>query len=345
LRTTIFPRGQPSEPADVEHPMTQPAIFADGISKRFGRTLALDNVSLEVGENSFFALLGPNGAGKTTLVNILCTILRPDAGRARVRGVDLVRSPLEARRHLGIVFQDPSLDDRLSVRENLDLHGLVFGIPARLRRARIDEMLALVELADWADRPARTLSSGMKRRLEIARALIHDASILLLDEPTVGLDVQTRERVWDHVRRLQRERNLTVVVTTHYLEEVEASDHLCIMDQGRILAEGAPGALRARYGQTLLRVAPKPAEAEALQAAFADRVIRADGAEVLLRSDDSFAEAFLAAWGGRIRAVSVEVSSLASVFMSLTGRDLRDRGASGTDLTRAFGRQGGEHTR
>ncbi len=203
-------------------PPVFPAIRVDAVSKRYGRTLALDRVSFEVRERELFALLGPNGAGKTTLMHILSTILGPDSGTAEVAGYDVLRAPLAARSRLGIVFQEPSLDDRLTVRENLNLHGLVFGVPRRLRRQRIEEMLELVELTEWADKPARTLSSGMKRRLEIARALIHDSEILLLDEPTVGLDAQSRERIWGYVHRLQAERGLTVVVTTHSIEEVES---------------------------------------------------------------------------------------------------------------------------
>ena len=196
------------------------AIRLDGVSKRYGRTLALNEVSLEVGEQQMFALLGPNGAGKTTLMHFLSSLLLPDAGTAFVAGVDVIHQPLKARRRLGIVFQEPSLDDRLSVRENLDLHGLVFGVPRTLRKQRIEELLTLVELTDWAENIVRTLSSGMKRRLEIARTFVHDSEILLLDEPTVGLDAQTRDRIWHYIRRLQTERKITVLVTTHYIEEV-----------------------------------------------------------------------------------------------------------------------------
>ena len=233
------------------------AIRLDGVTKRYGRTLALNQVGLEVSEQQMFALLGPNGAGKTTLMHILSTLLRPDAGNAFVAGGDVIRQPLKARRRLGIVFQEPSLDDRLSVRENLDLHGLVFGVPRKLRKQRIEELLALVELTDWTDKIVRTLSSGMKRRLEIARTFIHDSEILLLDEPTVGLDAQTRDRIWHYIRRLQNERKITVLVTTHYIEEVENCDQVCIIDNGKVLADGAPEALKRQFGQQLLRIVPK----------------------------------------------------------------------------------------
>ncbi|MCD7061388.1 ABC transporter ATP-binding protein [Pelagibacterium xiamenense] len=324
----------------------EPAILVDSVSKRFGRTLALDGVSFEVPHGQLFALLGPNGAGKTTLMHILCTILGPDSGTAQIAGFDVVRQPLAARSRLGIVFQEPSLDDRLTVSENLNLHGLVFGVPRALRRRRIAEMLDLVELADWASTPVRSLSSGMKRRLEIARALIHDSRIMLLDEPTVGLDAQTRERIWTYVRRLQAERQLTVLVTTHYIEEVETCDRVCIIDHGRVLAIDGPDALRRAHGQQMLRVTPTTPEIrDEILNSFPDRVTQHSDAHILLSADDAFVERFLSQYGTRIRALTNEVPSLETAFLSLTGRDLRDRGASARERTLAFGNRGGEHTR
>jgi ABC-2 type transport system ATP-binding protein len=323
-----------------------PAIHIASLSKRYGRTLALDSISFDVPRNQLFALLGPNGAGKTTLMHILCTILRPDSGIAEVCGFDVVRRPLDARSRLGIVFQEPSLDDRLTARENLDLHGLVFGVPQPLRRQRIAEMLELVELTEWADKPARGFSSGMKRRLEIARALIHDSEVMLLDEPTAGLDAQSRQRMWDYVRRLQAERNLTVVVTTHYIEEVEGCDQVCIIDHGKVLAIDTPEALRHRQGHQLLRFVPRTDtdRAEILRR-FPDRLAHENGTEIVLNADDVFIETFLDEFGNHVRALSTEVPSLETAFLSLTGRELRDRGADIRERTLAFGRRGGEHTR
>jgi ABC-2 type transport system ATP-binding protein len=327
-------------------PKSRPAIRVDAVSKRYGRALALDEVSFEVGDRELFALLGPNGAGKTTLMHILCTIMRPDSGVAEISGIDVVKQPLAARRRLGIVFQEPSLDDRLTVHENLNLHGLVFGVPRKLRRQRIEEMLALVELTDWADKPARTLSSGMKRRLEIARALIHDSEIMLLDEPTVGLDAQTRDRIWSYIRRLQAERGITVLITTHYIEEVEACNRVCVIDAGKVLAIGSPAELKHQYGQQLLRIVPKTeADFAAIRADYADRLRDAKPTEIVLASDDAFSEDFLASNGARIRALSIEVPSLESVFLTLTGREIRDKAAGGREQTLAFGKIGGEHTR
>lgn len=327
-------------------PKSGPAIRVDGLSKRYGRTPALDDVSFEVRDKKLFALLGPNGAGKTTLMHILCTILRPDSGVALIGGFDVVKQPLAARRRLGIVFQEPSLDDRLTVHENLNLHGLVFGVPRKLRRQRIEEMLTLVELTEWADKPARTLSSGMKRRLEIARALIHDSEILLLDEPTVGLDAQTRDRIWHYIRRLQAERDITVLITTHYIEEVEACDQVCVIDHGKVLADGSPAELKQQYGQQLLRIVPKTETDYAeIAAQYAQRLSKASATEIVLTSDDAFSEDFLAENGARIRALSIEVPSLESVFLTLTGREIRDKAAGGREQTLAFGKIGGEHTR
>ncbi len=322
------------------------AIRLDGVSKRYGRTLALNEISLEVGEHQMFALLGPNGAGKTTLMHILSTLLRPDAGSVFVAGVDVIRQPLKARRRLGIVFQEPSLDDRLSVRENLDLHGLVFGVPRTLRKQRIEELLTLVELTDWADKIVRTLSSGMKRRLEIARTFIHDSEILLLDEPTVGLDAQTRDRIWHYIRRLQTERKITVLVTTHYIEEVENCDQVCIIDNGKVLADGAPEALKRQFGQQLLRIVPKTnADHKEIVTRYVKQLSRADNTEIILTSEDNFSESFLAENGSRIRSLSIEVPSLESVFLTLTGRDIRDKEIGSREQTKAFGKIGGEHTR
>jgi ABC-2 type transport system ATP-binding protein len=322
------------------------AIEVQALVKRYGRILALDEVTFDIARNELFALLGPNGAGKTTLLHILCTILRPDGGAARVDGHDVDKDPLGARRRIGVVFQEPSLDDRLTVFENLNFHGLVYGVPARRRRERIGEMLDLVELADWRDRLVRSLSSGMKRRLEIARALVHDAAILFLDEPTVGLDAQSRERIWAYLARMKRERGLTVIVTTHYIEEVETCDRVLIIDHGRVLAIGPPAALKSAHGQTLLRVAPRDAAAAAeIAAAYPTAAKAADGALAINVEGDGFVDAFLARYGGRIRQMTLVEPSLESVFLTLTGRELRDQAAGARERTYAFGRRGGEHTR
>jgi ABC-2 type transport system ATP-binding protein len=323
-----FPAGQPSTAPSTA------IVSIEGLSKRYGRTVALDGVSLKIGRNELFALLGPNGAGKTTLIHILCTILRPDSGTITLAGFDVARQPLKARRHLGVVFQEPSVDDRLTVFENLNFHGLVYQVPAAVRRKRIDELLALVELEEWRHALVRSLSAGMKRRVEIARALIHDSAVLVLDEPTTGLDAQSRERIWAYLARLRKERSLTIIVTTHYIEEVEGCDRVCIIDHGKVLAIDTPTALKTGRGQELLRAVP---EDESTAGSGGALVIEADGT--------SFAEDFLKRFGNRVKRLSIDSPSLESVFLSLTGRELRDQAAGRRERTYAFGRRGGEHTR
>jgi ABC-2 type transport system ATP-binding protein len=326
-----------------------------GLTKRYGRTVALDGIDLAIRRNELFALLGPNGAGKTTLIHILCTILRPDAGTVTLAGFDVARAPRQARRHLGVVFQEPSVDDRLTVFENLNFHGLIYQVPADVRKKRIDELLALVELENWRHALMRSLSSGMKRRVEIARALIHDSDVLVLDEPTTGLDAQSRERIWAYLMRLRQERALTVIVTTHYIEEVEGCNRICVIDRGRILAIDTPAALKAAHGRELIRVVPDDAVvADAIRAAYpaaktfgdaaAGEGIGGDGT-IVIEAGEGVAEAFLKTFGGKVRRLSVDQPSLESVFLSLTGRELRDQAAGKRERTYAFGRRGGEHTR
>ena len=321
-------------------------VRVDGLSKRYGRTVALDGVSLAIRPNELFALLGPNGAGKTTLIHILCTILAPDSGTVTLAGFDVVRQPRKARQNLGVVFQEPSVDDRLTVFENLNFHGLVYQVPAAIRRQRIDELLALVELENWRHALVRSLSSGMKRRVEIARALIHDSAVLILDEPTSGLDAQSRERIWAYLMRLRQERALTIIVTTHYIEEVEGCDRICIIDHGRILAIDTPAALKAAHGRELIRIIPDdPATADAIRASYPAAMTGSDGIIVIEADGDAVAEAFLKQFGGRVRRLSIDSPSLESVFLSLTGRELRDQAAGKRERTYAFGRRGGEHTK
>jgi ABC-2 type transport system ATP-binding protein len=320
------------------------AIEVVDLSRRFADKQALDAVSLSVPTGSSCALLGPNGAGKTTLISILCTLLRPDSGRARVAGIDVLSRPTAARRHIGVVFQDSSLDDRLTAWENLEFHGLVYGMARRERARAIDEMLALVELADWREAVVRSFSGGMKRRLEIARALLHAPRILFLDEPTVGLDAQTRARIWAYLARMQRERALSVLITTHYIEEVEEVDRVAILDHGRILADGAPAALKAAHGRQLVRLLPRDAAARAAILARHPAARAAAGGRLLLDvppGDARFEDRLLAEFGNRLREIAFDSPSLESVFLSLTGRELRDRTASRTEAEAAAGRRAG----
>lgn len=228
--------------------MSQPqaAIQVDGLTRDFKGLVAVDHVSFQVDSGEIFGFLGPNGAGKTTTVKMLCTLLRPSAGKALVAGYDVERQQDEVRKSIGIIFQDPSLDDRLSARENLYFHGIIYKVPRKELRARIDQGLILMELEDRADDLVRNFSGGMKRRLEIARGLLHAPNVLFLDEPTIGLDPQTRHRIWEYLLKLRQEHSITLFMTTHYMDEAEYCDRIAIINYGAIIALDTPQQLKAR---------------------------------------------------------------------------------------------------
>ncbi len=234
------------EPRGAE---TAPAVEARGLVKRFGKVRALDGLDLELRPGEIYGFLGPNGAGKTTTIRILTGLLRPDAGTARVGGADVLTDPVAAKAQIGVVSQQLNLDPDLTVAESLELHGILHGMPRAERRARAAELLAFAGLADRARSLGRTLSGGMKRRVTIVRALLHEPRILFLDEPTVGLDPATRRRLWDLIRAVNR-RGVTVLLTTHYIEEAEFLCHrVGILDRGRLIEEGEPRALLADLGE------------------------------------------------------------------------------------------------
>ncbi len=302
-----------------------PAIHVRDLTLRYGSRVALDEVSLTVAPGQSFALLGPNGAGKTSLVSVLATLRRADAGVVQVAGHDVRRAARDVRKAIGMVFQDASLDSRLTAEENLDFHGRVYGMAPRDRRAAVDRVLSLVGLDDWRDDIVRSFSGGMKRRLEIARALMHQPRILFLDEPTVGLDPQTRARIHADLARQRRERGLTTLTTTHYIDEVEDADHICIIDHGRIIAEGSPDTLKRDHGQSVLHVTPvTDADRAAIMAAFPQA--RASGPDLTLAvAGDGFVAEFLAGFGSRLTQMRFQAPTLETVFLNLTGRALRDR--------------------
>jgi len=222
-------------------------ISAQNLSKRFGEVQAVADVSFEVQAGEIFAFLGPNGAGKTTTIQMLTTLLRPTSGRIAIDGLDPGVVPLEVRRRFGIVFQDPSVDGDLTAYENMDLHGVLYHVPRRMRTERIEMLLTLFELWDRRASQVKTFSGGMRRRLEIARGLLHTPKILFLDEPTLGLDPQSRNQLWTHVKQLNETEGVTVFLTTHYMDEAERMAHrVAIIDHGKIVAQGTPPELRAQ---------------------------------------------------------------------------------------------------
>ena len=228
-------------------------IEAKGLTRRFDGLVAVDHIDLDVEEGEIFGFLGPNGAGKTTTIKMLTTLLKPSEGEAKVCGYDVVKQPDLVRRSIGVVFQEPALDDQLTGRENLDFHARLYGLNKREREERIEEVLKLVGLADRADELVKNYSGGMRRRLEIARGFVHHPRILFLDEPTLGLDVQTRRAIWSYIMKLNKKEGITIFLTTHYLEEADKlSDRVAIIDRGKILAVDSPRKLKDMIGSDVI---------------------------------------------------------------------------------------------
>ena len=310
------------------------AIEAAGLVKRYGEdVLAVNGVDLLVPSNTIYALLGPNGAGKTTTISILTTLIQPTGGSAMVVGSDVVEQASEVRRRIGVTFQETVLDDELTGRQVLDYHGRLYGQSKQNRQVKIAELLALVELEDAADRKANTYSGGMKRRLELIRGLMTEPEVLFLDEPTLGLDPQSRARIGEYIVNLKTQQGLTVLLTTHYMDEAEQlADRVAIIDHGRIVAEGTPNELIEQMGSDTIRIAGQ-GDCEAFNGAVralpyveavtpcADLIqIGVDSGNkrlveiVSLASENGFA----------IEDISVAKPSLGDVFLKYTGRAFRD---------------------
>ena len=298
----------------------------------------MDKLNITVEHNEVFGLLGPNGAGKTTTISMLCTILRPSSGTASVNGFDIVKQARQVRKSIGIVFQDPSVDDRLTGRENLYMHANLYGVPSSEQKTRIDKVLKLVELEDRADHILRTYSGGMRRRLEIARGLIHYPKVLFLDEPTLGLDPQTREHIWAYIKELRETQDITMVLTTHYMDEADKlSDRIAIMDYGKIVALNTPSELKETLEGDVITMKVK--ETEKLAAALTKNVkilktsivggtleIAVRGGKALLpRIVETAAENNIF-----VESVSLREPNLEDVFLHYTGRAIRPE--SGDEL-------------
>ncbi|MCG0239147.1 MAG: ATP-binding cassette domain-containing protein [Firmicutes bacterium] len=315
-------------------------IRVEGLVKRFGDFTAVDGVSFTVQQGEIFGFLGPNGAGKSTTIKILSTLLKPTSGTAILAGYDVVRQPNEVRQSIGMVFQDPALDNRLTAEEHLILHAMLYNVPRSVLAERIDQVLKMVGLADRRKSLVRTFSGGMRRRLEIARGLLHHPKVLFLDEPTVGLDPQTRAAIWEHVRRLRDEIGVTVFMTTHYMDEAENCDRIAIIDHGKIQAIDTPAALKRRIGGDLIIVTGDPGLQEDLAARYGVEVRRV-GNELHFQvaAGAEFVPRVVADFPGRIRSIQVKQPSLDDVFLQLTGRAIRDEEASELDLMRQHARR------
>jgi ABC-2 type transport system ATP-binding protein len=294
--------------------------------RRFGERVAVDGLTVDVARGEIFGFLGPNGAGKSTTFHLLTGLLAPDAGRVLIDGREAPPTDGRVRQRLGVVFQDPSLDDKLTARENLALGAALYGLGGKRAAARIDELLRLVELGDRAKEPVERFSGGMKRRLELARVLLHEPEILVMDEPSRGIDALTQRRIWEQLLELRRQRRMTILLTTHQPEEAEYCDRIAVLDRGRVIACATPDALRAEVGGDVVRLDGDDADALAADVharlGLAGRVV--DGAVIIEapRGHELIPRIVEALPPGRLRAVGMRRPTLADVFVHLTGRGL-----------------------
>ncbi|CAD6490301.1 MAG: Vitamin B12 import ATP-binding protein BtuD [Candidatus Argoarchaeum ethanivorans] len=310
------------------------AIVTNQITKSFNDFVAVNEIDISVKEGELFGLLGPNGAGKTTLINLLSTMTRPTSGTGTVNGFDVVHDSASVRAVIGVVFQSSTLDEQLTGLENLDLHGRLYGLSAGLRKKRIDEVLDLVELSHKSKLLVKTYSGGMIRRLEIARGLMHHPKVLFLDEPTLGLDPQTRLHIWDYIRRLNREEGITIVLTTHYMEEADnLCDRIAIIDNGRVVALDTPEKLKSALGgDVIILTLDTPEDAKKFS-----RVCKETGYVSIStkdqtvyisvkKSEEAVPEVFRTAFtsGTNIQSITMRKSTLDDIFIHYTGRGIRD---------------------
>ena len=308
-------------------------IETRSLTKTFGKIHAVRGIDLNIEKGEIFGLLGPNGAGKTTTIGMLCTIVRPTSGTGIIAGFDIAKHPTQVRRKVGIVFQDPTLDTILTGRENLQLHARLYGIPSRVRNVWIEEMLALVDLKERADDLTKTYSGGMKRRLELARGLLHRPAVLFLDEPTLGLDPQTRARTWEYIRTMAKREQTTVVLTTHYMEEAQ---HICnrigVIDAGQIIALDTPERMIDSMGGDIVAIqAPNPPLDMIRSLPYVSAVKTAgDTTEITIKSAPLHLAELLPLIPDVV-SVEMRKPTLHDVFIKLTGRDIREDAAENGD--------------
>jgi ABC-2 type transport system ATP-binding protein len=312
--------------------MSDSVVVVDDLVKSFGSLVAVDEVSFEVNKGEVFGFLGPNGAGKTTTINMLCTLLKPTAGNATVNGFSIATQRNEVRESIGMVFQDPSLDDRLTARENLEFHSVVYHVPRGVREERITEVMGMVSLLDRMDDRVETYSGGMKRRLEIARGLLHYPKVLFLDEPTIGLDPQTRNYIWEYIEDLKVREEITIFLTTHYMEEAEHCDRIAIIDTGKIIALDTPEVLKDQVGGDVIKLKTEDDDTalEELTARFPELDMLTDPECKLcfkMEKGEEFIPQLIRDFGTKIISVSIHRPTLDDVFLQLTGKEIREEGA------------------
>ena len=308
-----------------------PAVSVTGLVKSYGDLQAVRGIDLTIESGETFGFLGPNGAGKSTTISMLCTLVTPAAGQAKVAGFDVARERDQVRRNIGLVFQDTTLDGYLTAERNLRLHAELYGIPRGAVNGRLRQVLEMVGLWDRKDSKVATFSGGMKRRLEIARGLMHSPRVLFLDEPTVGLDPQTRSSIWSYIRELKQAEDITIFLTTHYMDEAEYCDRIAIMDHGQIIALDTPEALKASIGKDRVQIHTDDdaAAIAALERQFQLSASVVEGAVTFaVERGEAFVPRLFAEFALPIRSVSVARPTLDDVFMSYTGSTIRDAEAS-----------------
>jgi len=317
--------------------MQQAAVAVHGLVKRFGDVEAVRGIDIEIAAGEVFGFLGPNGAGKSTTISMLCTLITPTTGTAQVAGHDVVRDRDLVRRNIGLVFQDTTLDTYMSAERNLRLHAELYGVAREIVGDRIHEVLDMVGLWERRASVVATYSGGMKRRLEIARGLLHSPRVLFLDEPTIGLDPQTRASIWSYIGELRKAEDITIFMTTHYMDEAEYCDRIAIIDQGRIIALDTPEALKASVGEDRVQIQTDDGAAAiaALDRQFGLQAAIIEGAVTFhVAQGEQFVPKLFAEFPMAIRSVSVARPSLDDVFMSYTGTTIRDAEAGATDRRR-----------
>lgn len=312
------------------------AIQTKNLTKRFDKFTAVHKLNLKIEEGEIFGLLGPNGAGKTTTLSMLATLLPPTEGSATVNGFDVAKQSSNVRHSIGFVFQDPSSDEMLTGRENLYLHALMYGVDRRKIKGKIDEVLKLVDLTDRQNERMKKYSGGMRRRLELARGLLHEPKILFLDEPTLGLDPQTREHIWGYIKKLSKEKKVTIIITTHYMEEADQlCDRLAIIDHGKIAALGTPANLKKSLGGDVVRIKIEKPNLAALRKLRYVKNIRHKGGILSFAVNDAglHLQEILGKIG-KVESVESRSPTLQDVFINLTGEEIRDQEAEGGTFER-----------
>lgn len=294
------------------------------IEKKFKNLNALSHINLKIKEGEVFSLLGPNGAGKTTLISILTTVLKPTSGTAIVNGYDILKEPLNVRKSIGIVFQQPSLDELLTAYENLYLHSMLYGVCGKIASDRIKELLNIVELYDRKDEIVKRYSGGMKRRLEIARGLLHIPKVLFLDEPTLGLDAGSRRKIWEYIKKIKQEKNITIILTTHYMEEAEnLSDRVSIINKGKIIVSDTLENLKKNLGEEILKIKGEVNVDEIKKLNFVKSIKPIDGGYIITSREITKNLSQILRF---IKSEDIEIkkTSLEDVFLNIIGKTIED---------------------